>query len=337
MERDSISPVGVATVDVGFLAGLTVAVIAAITDLKWGIVPNRLTYPAVVAGVVYAAITDPSHLGHALLDSGVAFAVALILNVLGVLGGGDVKLLPSLTLFLHRGDRITTGVDILFNSILLYAPFAILYLTVRTALDRGRPFLKELCLNTTILILVGLITGGVATVLGTAISSILGFTLILIVWRVIKSYRSRVKVVLPILAILAVSLNLKTSLIALLWEVGIAVALSVTFTTYRWAGKERSVEEIKEGDIPLEVVVRTEEGVKRVGRVKGALLVAIGRARPVVIPSGDGFTEEELEKLKRLGIDKIRVGHTTPFAPAIAAGYVVTYALQGSPLSWFWG
>ncbi|WP_457619503.1 prepilin peptidase [Methanopyrus sp.] len=321
----------------GFLLGLAVAVIAAITDLKWGIVPNQLTYPAVIVGVIYAAVTDPSRLGYALLDSGVAFGVAFILNVLGVLGGGDVKLLPSLTLFLHRGDRITTGVDILFNSILLYAPFALLYLTVRTALDRGRPFLKELCLNTTVLILVSLIAGGAATILGTVASSVLGVLLILAVWKIVKSYESKLKVVLPTLAVPAVLLNLRTSPIAILWGVSIALALSLALTTYRWAGKERSVEELREGEIPLEIVVRTEEGVERVGRVRGALLVATGRAKPVVVPSGDGFTEEELEKLKRLGINRIRVGHTTPFAPAIAVGYVVTYALQGSPLLWLWG
>ncbi|WP_456483118.1 prepilin peptidase [Methanopyrus kandleri] len=323
--------------DVGFLAGLAVAAVAAITDLKWGIVPNRLTYPAIVAGAIYAAVIDPSHLGYALLDAGVAFGVTLVLNVLGVLGGGDVKLLPSLTLFLHRGDRITTGIDVLFNSILLYAPFALLYLTVRTALDRGRSFLKELCLNTTILVLAGLIAGGVATILGTVISSVVGILLILAVWKVARSYESKLKIVLPALVVPAVLLNLRASPIAVLWEVGIAVALSTAFTTYRWAGKERNVEELREGEIPLEIVVRTEEGTERVGRLKGALLVATGRAEPVVVPSGDGFTEEELEKLKRLGIDRIRVGHTTPFAPAIAAGYVVTYMLQGSPLSWLWG
>ncbi|WP_456482680.1 prepilin peptidase [Methanopyrus sp.] len=323
--------------DVGFPTGLAVAVAAAITDLRWGIVPNRLTYPATVAGAIYAAIADPSHLGYALLDAGVAFGTAFVLNVLGVLGGGDVKLLPSLTLFLHRGDHVTTGIDVLFNSILLYAPFALLYLTVRTALDRGRPFLKELCLNTAVLGTGSLIAGGTATVLGTAVSSALGAALVLAIWKVAKSYESKLKIVLPALAVPAVLLNLRASPTAVLWEVGIAAALSTALTTYRWAGRERKVEELEEGEIPLEVVVRTEEGIERVGRIRGALLIATGRAEPVVVPSGDGFTEEELEKLKRLGIDRIRVGHTTPFAPAIAVGYVVTYALQGSPLSWLWG
>ncbi|WP_148688852.1 prepilin peptidase [Methanopyrus sp. SNP6] len=322
--------------DTGFLAGLIVASTAAITDLRWGIVPNLLTYPAVVAGVVYTAVVDPSHFGYALLDSVVAFVVAFVLNALGVIGGGDVKLMPSLALFIHQGDRFTTGIDILFNSVLLYAPFALLYLTVRTAMERGRPFLEELCLNTTILALVSSIAGGLSTVLGTAISSLIGALLILAVWW-IKSRWLEPKVIIPVLAVPAILLNLGTSSIVILWEVGVAVILSTAFTAYRWAGEERNVEELREGEIPLEIVVRTEDGVKRVGRMKGALLVAIGRAEPAVVPSGDGFTSEELEKLKRLGIHEIRVGHTTPFAPAIAAGYVVTYTLKGSPLSWLWG
>jgi len=84
------------------------------------------------------------------------------------------------------------------------------------------------------------------------------------------------------------------------------------------------------------VVVREGERVRRVGRLRAVVLLATGRAVPEVVPSGEGLSREDIKKLKRLGVERLRVGHATPFAPAILIGYVLTFWCGGCALR-CWG
>lgn len=74
--------------------------IAAFTDLRTGLVPNALTYPAAAIGLLYwtiACMTGFTHTGP--LQSLLALALGLfplwLIVRLGALGGGDAKLLGA--------------------------------------------------------------------------------------------------------------------------------------------------------------------------------------------------------------------------------------------------
>jgi prepilin peptidase CpaA len=75
--------------------------VAAAADLRSGKIPNRLTYPGIVAGILYWGVTGLIHGGrHAALDGLrdaslamlAGFGVMLLIFLAGGMGGGDVKL-----------------------------------------------------------------------------------------------------------------------------------------------------------------------------------------------------------------------------------------------------
>lgn len=75
------------------LCGLTL-VTAAVTDVSNRRIPNLLTLPAIVLGL-FLNLFQPTFF-HLLL----AIAVLFLVGMLGVLGGGDLKLLMSVTAFM---------------------------------------------------------------------------------------------------------------------------------------------------------------------------------------------------------------------------------------------
>jgi len=86
------------------LAGILVA--AAVFDLRRGTVYNWLTYPAIVAGLIFGAIAGwadgdlKAGLTDHLLGFGFGFGVLAIAYFLGGMGGGDVKLMGAVGAFL---------------------------------------------------------------------------------------------------------------------------------------------------------------------------------------------------------------------------------------------
>jgi len=81
-----------------------VLVVAAVTDWRKGIVPNRLTVPAMIAGLLLAIITGMVESGwHGAATRGSYSIVALLAGFIpmaliffaGGIGGGDVKLVAA--------------------------------------------------------------------------------------------------------------------------------------------------------------------------------------------------------------------------------------------------
>lgn len=69
---------------------------AGLWDIRTGRIPNALTYPAILAGPLLALLplAGPD-VTSSLAGLAVALAPALVLWTLGMLGGGDVKLLAA--------------------------------------------------------------------------------------------------------------------------------------------------------------------------------------------------------------------------------------------------
>ncbi len=78
------------------LAGALTA-ICAWTDIKSMTIYNRHTYPAVVVGLIYSAVTAQYHHLYGAL---VIFVIYLFFFLSGKMGGGDLKLAVALSLFL---------------------------------------------------------------------------------------------------------------------------------------------------------------------------------------------------------------------------------------------
>jgi prepilin peptidase CpaA len=81
---------------------LAVAAAAAYTDVRWGRVPNALTYTAALAGVVLHEVVRPSGLGWGTAALGLltGFVPMLVVYLGGGLHGGDVKLMAAVGAFL---------------------------------------------------------------------------------------------------------------------------------------------------------------------------------------------------------------------------------------------
>jgi prepilin peptidase CpaA len=78
-------------------AMLLISFIASITDLRTGLIPNRLTLPAlVIAPLIGAAFGGLRGFVGALLGIVICGLVPLIFHRLGAMGGGDVKLFAAL-------------------------------------------------------------------------------------------------------------------------------------------------------------------------------------------------------------------------------------------------
>ena len=83
---------------------VVVATAAVFTDTKKGIIPNRLTIPAMVLGlIVNAGLSGMAGLGIAAQGMAVALGLMLLPFVLGGMGAGDVKLLIALGAWLGPG------------------------------------------------------------------------------------------------------------------------------------------------------------------------------------------------------------------------------------------
>lgn len=71
--------------------------VAAISDLRFRKIPNRMTAPMCVAGIVYqVAFYGLDGLWVALLGFGAGFGILFVLWMIATAGGGDVKLMAAL-------------------------------------------------------------------------------------------------------------------------------------------------------------------------------------------------------------------------------------------------
>jgi len=124
-----------ATIRLLFLGA--VALTAAVTDYRTGLIRNKLTFPAMAVALVLAAVMGGAA-GFAWGVAGMLLAFVLFFpfNAAGVLGAGDTKLLMVFGAALGPGGMI----DVAALSLLLAAVGAGIIITAR---HRLKPFFKE--------------------------------------------------------------------------------------------------------------------------------------------------------------------------------------------------
>ncbi len=325
---------------ISFLIGVPFLIYASYTDIKEGIIPNKLNGALALAAIAILAAQTLINGGHAglmgLAAAAIGFAAAFGLYVIGGMGGGDVKMIPSLAVLLGHRLYPWSGIDLITNSIICYGPFALVY-ALALALKRDpkgtASILAEKTAKSLACISVAATVGGYFREIGGGYAAFgASLAALLAVSLALKGRGPRIAV--PVATVGTVASFLAGPGVGLT-AVGTSIVLALVAAAVEGARKEVTVDELRPGDVPAEVVVEMDGEIVKVGRFKGSLLIASGRAKPVVVPTGEGLTEEDIKTLKELGIDTIRVGTTTPFAPAIAVSYVVTFVVGGSLPSWF--
>lgn len=130
-----MSPLSPTTI-ILILAVSAFTAVAAFLDFRTKRIPNKLTLPMFFAGWVYQIIVSSiygwEHLGSAVLGFLVGFGLLFLLWLIGGGGGGDVKLMGALSVWL--GLQMTLAV--LFVST-LFVLLATVFVVLRDVLKHG--------------------------------------------------------------------------------------------------------------------------------------------------------------------------------------------------------
>jgi prepilin peptidase CpaA len=104
--------------------------VAAVTDLRTRKIPNKLTLPAFILGLVFQLVFHPyaPTIAGSLLDAGAAFALGFgmlfVLWMIGGGGGGDAKMMGALSVWL--GWKMTVAVLILSTFFVLIGTLSVM-------------------------------------------------------------------------------------------------------------------------------------------------------------------------------------------------------------------
>ncbi len=327
--------------------------VACYTDLRSGIVPNRLSFPLFAAGiagnlVAAAASSDLTLLRDLVVGVAATFALGYLLWLGGVLAGGDVKVFLFISALLPRYPHPLEGlfspslawypfpVSVMLNSFLAAFPFVLLYAiavggrrisprkVVRSALNR----------KTAGAVLVLLAAFSVSRIAGTYAA--LGAVLFLVWLRSVSpAYATVASGGLAASGVLAgVSPRELLGYSAL--GVGMLVLVSLAWHSLNelrvHLRREVRIEELKEGMIPAEEIyiregkiIRKEAGILE--KIMNALSVREEGAVLVSAGAG-GLSAEQISELRRLVKegrleDRLLIRRRMPFAPVMLAGLVI--------------
>lgn len=106
--------------------------VAAISDVRWRKIPNALTLPMFGLGWIYQGVFHGlPGLGDGLLGFLIGFGILFVLWMVGGGGGGDVKLMGALSVWL--GYRMTLSVMIVSTTVVVLVTGGVVLWSVITA------------------------------------------------------------------------------------------------------------------------------------------------------------------------------------------------------------
>lgn len=329
------------------------AVIACYTDIKYGLIPNRLTFPLMLSGLAGYFIYSLYYKNISIFMTTItAFIVVFILSyllwTLGVFSAGDAKefmflsaLVPAYPDFLGFSPAIPFypfPVAFLINTFLVIFPAIFIYgmfLTLRL----GK--LSELKLDFKKFLFGALVI--ITSYLLSELTTPLAFPVSFIAIYLIKSRWQRVILITSILSsYILLNPNIYTIKSIIIRYVFISIifiisgALIALISVVRKYGLVRKIKisELEEGMIAAEeIYIRNDKVIKEepdyIGKALKLLRGTRGGEVQVVTTKASGVSKKEIEKLKELvegnrTEDSIKIKRRMPFAPVILAGFIIS-------------
>jgi prepilin peptidase CpaA len=91
------------------LALATLLGVAVYTDLRWRLIPNKVTVPGLLVGLILSGVSQGGLPLSALAGVIFALVIAIPFMALGALGGGDAKLLAAVGAFVGPGGLLSVA------------------------------------------------------------------------------------------------------------------------------------------------------------------------------------------------------------------------------------
>ncbi len=326
---------------------------ASYTDLKSGIIPNKLTFPLMLLGLVgylfYSLYSGNLSIFLTTLKAFLTvFVLSYILWAVGVFSAGDAKefmflsaLVPFYPDFLRASPALPTypfPVAFLINTFLVIFPAIFLYglfLTVK----HGK--LSELKLDFKKYLLGALVL--LTAYLFSELTFSLGFFIFLASLYLIKSKLQKILLISMVTGIYII-FNFSPGVLEYL-----AVRYAIILAIFVFSGtfmalisvirkyalmKEIKISELEEGMISgEEIYIRNDEVIREEpDYIKKALKMfrgERGKEMQILSTKASGVSVDEIERLRELVEegkleDSIKIKRRMPFAPIILAGFILS-------------
>jgi preflagellin peptidase FlaK len=330
-------------------AFLPLFAIATAYDLRERRIPNAVNFAFLTAGValtVYFKWNTPEYFAGYFAFVAASFAFAYVLYKLGAWAGGDVKFFLALgSLYpLAKNASLSNAFDFLaILVIFVFAALAIVPVLVAIALKKSpgitaplKGYLKD-----------ALAGAAKAAPFSAALIGVLNaaFNVNILLFLAIAATSFFVKLpffvgVVFFAAMLFFETNATLAALPLSFAAIALVAFSIKSfpeCSAKVLRRKLKISEVKEGDIPAYTIYLDGKGKPRIWRPGfSAALKAASEGRLELAPKGRvvanslaarGLTNAEIRKLKALGIKALEVKETTPFAPALGIGWLLTVLL----------
>ncbi len=349
------------------------AVIASITDMRSGIIPNRLTFTLIAVGIfgylAYGILTGNLSLFLASLKSlTVMFIAGYLFWMLGAWSAGDAKeflfiaaLIPAYPAFLYGMFNPTISyypfvITVFINTFLSIFPFIFLS-SLYVAMGKGLFFrfiepIKNLkkYIETSFVLVAAI---GFSEFFGMRILALLA---LLLLYRIPGKYRAPLSALAILAYVFALSefwysraLFISTYfVIMLLFIVTINLLLtSISIIRKEALTEEAKITDLKEGTIIAEGIYIRDGEVSRdnrgmIEKIKDAAKTGsyqtLFQGKGIAGTGAAGVTEEEIELLKEYVKngkleDQVNVKKSMPFAPVILAGLIISLVVGDAMLA----
>jgi len=336
------------------MLALAGACAACYTDLRSGIVPNRLSFSLLAAGIagnlLLALVKGELGLAVDLLVAVAAtFALGYLLWLGGVLAGGDVKVFLFISALLPRYPEVLRGfftptlawypfpVSVMLNSFLAVFPLVLLYaLAVGAPRMSARRVLRSAINRKTASGVVLLLAAFSASrIAGSAYAALGAVVFLLLLGRVSGRYATAAGAAVAASGLLAgVSLGELVGYfsIAITMLVAVSIAWHSLNELRLHLRRQVRITELQEGMIPAEEIyiregkiIRKEAGILE--KIMNALSVREEGAVLVNAGAG-GLSSEQIAELRKLVEegkleDRLLIRRRMPFAPVMLAGLVI--------------
>jgi prepilin signal peptidase PulO-like enzyme (type II secretory pathway) len=341
---------------------LALGAITSFTDIREGKIRNKHVFPFILLGILRMLVLD-TYGGRGLVNTGIALAAGFGLWHLNLWSAGDAKLFVALAALVPLNE-----LTMQFNNIYGFPSFMVLVNTFvpMFALMLFRLlFLTPLAMKTMLLrrVLkpVQVVSVGLALFvfiwLGRVLLNALGLPQVFIVNLLIMFAcievidRVAPKSALPVYVALSV---VRLAVDPGVWEPGFIIAFGtllisflllryfVIYMGHHFYSTPCKIDELKPGMMPSEGIVEKDGKYHKVELITINILSAmrLKKLKLAFEMRSKGLNEEEVERIKKLAeddklqFDEILVQQTTPFAPFIFLGALLTLFTGGDPVTY---